>query len=248
MKHALSVCLALSLAACGASTTTTTAEMIESSTTRIATTATPEPTVRTTTTEASPPTSTTSTTWATSTTTSSPSGTDVVLEADGLGVVEFGQPSDQVIEELAARLGPPTVSEQVEPDTPTRTELRVFWQNEGLRIGFSTYPFFRDDGELHFTWWGTWTEIPPANPLKTAAGVGTGSTMTEVLAAYGDHFFLNTDVCGPPAFIAPIGAGPGEPRDDEGRPQWIQVYFDGGTNNPDSTAVSGMYAGADDGC
>lgn len=258
MKGALAVCLALSLAACGTTDSGLQPGTTESTTSQARTSEATEPIVSTSTASSAAGATSILTTTIAPPTTNRTVEPGVVLAADGLGLVDFGGLFEVVVAKLEAVLGPSTLTEHVEPNSPSRTEFHVYWQEAGLHIGFSTHPFFRSDGKLHFTWWHTWTTTPPEWPLETAAGVGWGSTLSELEDAYGDRIWIHSDECAPPGIIVPEGDVSGGSNDEDGRPRWILVGFDqpeqwtdDGSryfDDPDSTRVAGMEAGASDGC
>ncbi len=186
-----------------------------------------------------------------------------MLEADGLGLVDFGELFEMAMAKLEAGLGPPTHVGHIEPNSPTRTEYVAYWEDAGLRVGFSTsYPVFRSDGELHFTWWRTdWETVMPPVPLATVGGIGAESTFIDLQDTYGDRFWINSDECAPPGYIVPdadMSSGSGF---EDRHPRWIGVilvgfdqperwaddgsrYFD----DPELARVQDMAAGASDGC
>lgn len=257
MRRAAALGMILVLAGCGASSETidepTTLSVSDSSTTESTAGASTASSLATTASRlANPPSTTTGTMEA-----------RVVLEAAGLGLVDFGEPFEAAMAKLEAALGAPTHAGQIEPDSPTRTEYVAYWEDAGLRVGFSaSYPVFRTDGQLHFTWWHTdWAGVAPPLPLTTAGGIGVESTLLDLQDTYGDRFWINSDECAPPGYIAPdadISSGYGF---EERHPRWIDVirvgfdqpqrwaddgsrYFD----DPELARVQDMAAGASDGC
>lgn len=185
--------------------------------------------------------------------------TAIVLEPNGLRLVDFGDLFEDAMTKLQAVLGPPTFAEHTESDSPSKTDFEAHWEHAGLRVGFSTeFSLFRDDGRLHFTWWTT-DGFPPI-PLTTAAGVGVGSTLRQLEDIYGDRFWINSDECAPPGSIAPADPSSG-PSTGDLHPRWIDVIWvgfdqperwsDDGTryfDQPELTRVQSMGAGASDGC
>ncbi len=134
------------------------------------------------------------------TTSSSPSSTDssdatavatlpaaepLVLRADGLGAVSFGDPAEEVAAVLTATIGPPD-SDRVstEPDcAPAIEQARmVSWESLGLTVRFTDWPggFDLPPAPLHFA---TWIHSPAPTPtaaLATSDGIRIGSTASEV--------------------------------------------------------------------
>jgi peptidoglycan hydrolase-like protein with peptidoglycan-binding domain len=110
----------------------------------------------------------------------------LVLAADGLGAIRFGDPTDEVLTALTAALGPP--DEQWRPNNPEG--LVHIWNSNstgyGLRVSTGTSTQFcgtdgyRTDGVDHFYAW----DYHGGLGLTTAEGITIGSTATEVLGAY----------------------------------------------------------------
>lgn len=251
VKSILGACLVLGLTACGAadSGVRTDTAATETATSHVSTT---ESTMSTVTTSSAGRVSTASSIQTTTPTTAPAADVlGVVLEPNGLGLIDFGDPFQEVMDELQSALGLPTYAEPSNPDSPSRTEFVAGWAEAGLGIGFSTRPVLREDGELHFTRWHTDWKTPASRMtlLKTAEGVGWGSTLTDLEDVYGDHFWIHSDECAPPGIIIPGG---------DRSAALILVSFDqqaswdeDGTRyfeDPDSTRVVGMEAGASEGC
>jgi hypothetical protein len=111
---------------------------------------------------------------AASTTTSTPAAGTVVLRPDGLGVVDFGTSKDETISALSAVLGvvdeTGTGCELGGPTTTARwKELRVQFGG----TGFDSYNVRPANG------------VDPVLGLETEAGIGVGSTVAQLQAAYG---------------------------------------------------------------
>ncbi|MDH3300353.1 MAG: hypothetical protein OES24_07590 [Acidimicrobiia bacterium] len=122
-----------------------------------------------------PPSSTTSTATPTTETRSG----QLVLRPDGLGDLDFGEPTASAMEVLVGLLGQPDPGEEYPyGGHPLR---HVYWENVGLAVVFSDYEFFRDDGEEHFAGWG---HGPSSLPLKTIEGIGIDSTLGDLQTAY----------------------------------------------------------------
>lgn len=210
------------------------------------TTTTTVPTTTTTTTTTT--TSATSTTTA-ATTTLSPGA--VNLGGDGLGLVSFGDPADEALARLEEALGPPddlldrgediiTSDDSFFYGGPDETEVLAIWRPIGLFAAFSRYPFYRDDGVLHFSGWATALADLGAAPLQTEAGIGVGATYDEVKRTYGDRLVMNDDVCGPVAYVVPEG--------EDDRALRIGLVFENGSAEPDKAQLVALHAGASPGC
>ncbi len=210
-----------------------------------------------TTTSTNPPTTTATTTTAdaaattivaTTTTTLGPNA--VTLRGDGLGVVSFGEPVDDVLAGLEETLGPPSdlLDSPEDIDTsddtffyggPDMTEVLAIWRPVGLFVAFSRYPFYRDDGVLHFSGWANTPSDSGAAPLQTEAGVGVGSTYDEAKRAYGDRLVMNDDVCGPIAYLVPEGEDEVSMR--------IGLAFERSATESHEALIA-LHAGASPGC
>ncbi|MDF1597763.1 MAG: hypothetical protein P1T08_16910 [Acidimicrobiia bacterium] len=141
---------------------------------------------------------------------------EVSLRGDGLGIVGFGDPYDRVLATLEQILGPPT--EIIEgPDAiqasddsfhyggPDMTEVLAVWRPIGLFVAFSPYPFYRDDGVMHFSGWASIPSWSSVIGPSTPEGIGVGSTYAEANEAFGDRFVASDDECGPSAYVTPLG-------------------------------------------
>lgn len=174
------------------------------------------------------------------------------LRADGLGDLDFGEPTDGVMEVLMNLFGGPDPGEEYPyGGHPLRF---VYWEDEGLAVVFSDYEFYRDDGVEHLAGWthsryigdqAAWDDGPASLTLKAAEGIGIGSTLTDLQSAFGDRVVLEAgcDPGGPPtsAYIRPVDA-------DEGRTS-ISIRF-GFEDLPLSSAsrIASLTAGAGPGC
>lgn len=138
--------------------------------------------------DASPPVATTTTPTTTvpapsttaATTTTTPAAT-IVLRPDGLDLVDFGDPKDPVISVLSTVLG--TIDETgvgCELGGPGTTTAR--W--EELRVEFAP------DGTLRAYNLRPPPGTSPVLDLRTEAGIGLGSTVAELQAAYGPRLAI----------------------------------------------------------
>jgi len=155
----------------------------------------------------------------------------VELRGDGLGAVDFQTPMSEAMTNLTAMLGEPDDDQVYDRDTfPADTrddEWAIFgatgypgndyarfvtWRDAGLQAMFSDRLDF-GDGEQYVNFNG-WIASDPGEfgaQIATGAGIGVGSTLAELEAAYGDdltwyaepdeitggwHFSIDTDVPG----------------------------------------------------
>jgi len=194
--------------------------------------------------------STTSTTLVTTTTTASVESL-IVLRADGLGALEFGEPIASVMEALESLIGPPVPGEE---DPYEGHPLRyVYWENVGLAVIFSDYEFYRDDGVEHLAGWihsryvsdlAGWDHDPTSLPLQTAEGVGIGATLSDLQSAYPGQVVLEAE-CDPGG--QPTAAYVRFSDPDDGGSNPIRFGFESLPIGPNSR-ISYIGAGAGPGC
>jgi len=115
----------------------------------------------------------------------------IVLRADGLDIVQFGQPADVVMETLTGLIGsPPT-------DSGAEAEWVEFvgWRDLGLFVGFDQPASSDFTGESRFVGWG----YGPTDGLGLATdqGIGIGATLSKARSVYGDrlHVLDQPDEC-----------------------------------------------------
>ncbi|CAN5784460.1 hypothetical protein BH23ACT1_BH23ACT1_15140 [soil metagenome] len=117
------------------------------------------------------------------TTSTVPSGQDVVLAADGLGVVTFGGEAGLVLTELATRLGPPT------DDSPLsscpRGEIDRVVQFAELSVLVATA-----GGVERFVAWDLGPPSGALPRLATAEGISVGASLDRLRVAYGTRLEL----------------------------------------------------------
>ncbi|MFQ5948231.1 MAG: hypothetical protein ACE5KX_05175 [Acidimicrobiia bacterium] len=201
-----------------AAETSTTAALAATTTSTFVTTTTTPPTTTSST-------SSTSTTSTTTTTTTAPSPT-LLLEPDGLGVVDFGADPATTIAAVTAALG-------IDPDVDTG--LIHFFENpygtcpmpqvRGVEWGKLVLLFTNRNGPEEFADWSYADRFdkPGAGPhdLTTAEGIGLGSTVAELEAAYGASLeIFDSEIFGPVFHVDRLtenalfgtltGAGPGD--------------------------------------
>ena len=196
-------------------------------------------------------TSITSTTLVTTTTTTDSVESQMVLRADGLGALGFGEPTASVMEALESLMGPPVPGEE---DPYEGHPLRyVYWENVGLAVIFSDYEFYRDDGLEHIAGWihsrhvsdlAGWDHDPTSLPLQTAEGVGIGSTLSDLQAVYPGQVVLEAE-CDPGG--EPTSAYVRFADPDDGGTNPIRFGFESLPIGP-SSRISYMGAGAGPGC
>ena len=106
----------------------------------------------------------------------------ISLEVDGLGVVTFGQPADDVRAELERIIGsPPT-----DPWLAADWVQFVGWQDLGLYVGFDTPVAADFTGASRFV---GWDQVEPAGSrgMTTAEGIGVGTTLADLRTTYGNR-------------------------------------------------------------
>ena len=202
---------------------------------------TPTPsTTSTVTTQAPTITATTTTTTMPSTTTTAPSTTtttttvperhsEIVLSADGLGVVSFEEPMDDVLTILIDLFGPPTSDEVVEPAFSNGEEVSfgyfrgVRWWGPSVRLYVEFVDWSLNWDPLATPVFSYWAAGQGEIPLRTVEGVGPGTPWSEAAEVYGDRVETQQDA-----------------EDCGGR--WNFVT-DGGTGNPFYTTLHGMLDG-----
>ena len=192
-----------------ASTTTTSSPLVSVTTTSRSTI---PPLTSSTTSTTATSTPTTSNAAVATTTTSVP--VRLELRADGLGDLDFGEPTDQVMERLESLFGSPDPGEEY----PYRGHpLRfVYWEDERLAVVFSDYEFYRDDGAEHLAGWSHSSYIGNQDGLDSgvasltmamAEEIVIGSTLADLQSAFGDNVVLEAecDPGGPPisAYMKP---------------------------------------------
>lgn len=163
------------------------------------TTAAPQPTTTTTvlgSTTTTVPETTTTTTATTTTTLEETTTTTVpesfVLRPDGIDLVFFGADAEDTIEALVDRLDEPDddtgwVSQFDEYDGLCVGTLVRFVTWGELELFFSDGPsLWADEGVEHFASYHVGGEDDRAR-YETSSGIGVGSTVADVIAAYGDR-------------------------------------------------------------
>lgn len=191
-----------------ASTTTTTAPTISTTMTTIAPSTAPPTTPTTTPATSRPPPTTTTTQPQPTTTTLAP----LSLEADGLGVVSFGAPPEEVIAAVSERLGGASydsgwVNARGTFGTCPGSIVRVV-QWHSLRLFFSDGPTaFGEEGSHFFYFSQSPVEADVVIDVETAEGIGIAATVEEMEEAYGARLVIESS--------SPFGAtfflrGPGD--------------------------------------
>ncbi len=103
----------------------------------------------------------------------------LVLEADGLQLVDFGQARDSVLEQLSPRLGKPD-EDKAQPCRNQRNATSRWVRWADLTVIFSTRMFVGYIDGVHF---------PPGRPalhLSTAKGLSPGDPVDRLRQLYGD--------------------------------------------------------------
>ena len=176
---------------------------------------------------------------------------DLTLRPDGLGPFDFGDRTATVMVPLQDVLGPPSPGEEYPYfDHPLR---HVYWEDVGLAVVFSDYGFFRDDGHEHLVGWRIQSpsigllaggdDGGASTTLRTAKGIGIGSTLAELQSAYPERVVLEAE-CGDED-SPPTAAYVRFSEPDRGRP--IVFRFDRYPLEA-SSLIALMSAGAGPGC
>lgn len=187
--------------------------------------------ISTTTTRSTAPTSTASITTTTSETTTTSSSTpsptttyrstidDVVLSADGLGVVDFGDEAEAVLAVLVETLGRPDfdtgwadpsieANEPLWPGCPGTAARIVTW-DDVMGVVFTDWDQTSDNlrvtvGTPYLAGAGLW----PDSPITTPDGARSGDTVGRLRAIYGDRLSVaSTEGYPTPWVFAIDGAG-----------------------------------------
>ncbi len=143
-----------------------------------------------------------------------PNPRGVVLDGDGLGIVGFGAPVEPALGTLFEALGQPVA------DTGWIDPFSIYGDCPGSRLRVVEWPgvlaFFgdpedrylhRDPAGEHFMSWRLGTFGPDPYMLRTAAGVGVGSTRDEVATAYPAATFVPTTAGTPPSVVLETAGG-----------------------------------------
>ena len=138
----------------------------------------------------------------------------VVLDGDGLGIVGFGAPVEPALGTLIEALGQPVA------DTGWIDPFSIYGDCPGSRLRVVEWPgvlaFFgdpedrylhRDPAGEHFMSWRLGTFGPDPYMLRTAAGIGVGSTRDEVAAAYPAATFVPSTAGTPPSVVLETAGG-----------------------------------------
>lgn len=114
--------------------------------------------------------------------TTAPAPGEVVLAPDGLGVAAFGDEAEAVLAGLAGVLGPPADDRPLGSCPSGEADRLVQFAELGVLF----------DGGRFVAW-----DVGPASgalpPLATAEGVGVGSSIAQLRAAYGDRLRLDPE-------------------------------------------------------
>lgn len=143
-----------------------------------------------------------------------PNPRGVVLDGDGLGIVGFGAPAEPALSTLIEALGQPVA------DTGWIDPFSIYGDCPGSRLRVVEWPgilaFFgdpedrylhRDPAAEHFMSWRLGTFGPDPYMLRTAAGIGVGSTRDEVATAYAAATFVPSSAGAPPSVVLETAGG-----------------------------------------
>lgn len=141
----------------------------------------------------------------------------IELRDDGLGLIDFGDPSEKALEQLISVLGPPDTEYSCVPEDDLDSCLyghpaqdyyaEAHWHlNDGigLTVTFSDWHLFRDDEVPHVDAWylthmdmihgfhGISLSMPfdIRSPFTTGEGLGIGATVANLQDAYGGDLSL----------------------------------------------------------
>jgi hypothetical protein len=126
------------------------------------------------------------TTPTTSTTTTTVPDPGIVLRANGLGVVTFGDRPEEVIATLSELLGPPSADEFDEPLFGSYHRM-VRWDDPSLHVEFTDADFAQ---VLAAPVFGSWRAGPGDESLATDEGAGPGTAYSRMTTIYGDRLRL----------------------------------------------------------
>ncbi len=200
---AVAAALAGALGACGGDDETVDTTLPPVVTTAATTSTTAPPTTTSTTTTSTTSTTTSTTTTSTTTTTTVPAAAALVLSGEGLGDALFGTAPDEVVSYVQAILGPPTA------DSGWADPFSAFGVCPGTEVRGVTWGdltlLFSDEsdvaaGRRHFF---SYTYGPPFGAgiqpagMRTEEGIGVGSTLADVRAAYPGVEVFPPDIAGP---------------------------------------------------
>ena len=183
--------------------------------------------------------------------TPAPPETPIVLAADGLGVVSFGDAAQDVVHELTTILGPADHDQEMQwPDEPVFIHngypvqhfyRQIGWDSAGLEVILSdgvVWPDQRSDTVLIS--WSCFGQSRSVR-LQTEQGITLGSTVPDLESAYGDNIGLLEPDEGHQAWHVAL---PGEPIEGTGPIlAGVIAYLDGDPTDS-ATVVSGLMAGA----
>lgn len=134
----------------------------------------------TTTSTAAPTTATTA-----ATTTSTPVTKDqIVLGADGVGAIEFGNNSANTIKQFIEALGEPEKNTPLPAGSACGATRRLHWANFQVLVNEVTSA--SGAGKPGFTGWFLGPATAAPLDLKTEKGITVGSTVADLKAAYAD--------------------------------------------------------------
>lgn len=102
-----------------------------------------------------------------------------VLAPDGLGVANFGDPADAAVAKLTAAFGAPQ-RDFAPPDCAPQITRSLEW--DALHV------------DLNQTFVGYTYSTAGGPPVRTAAGIGQGSTVAQLKSAYGSKLALEEGI------------------------------------------------------
>ncbi|MGH8928567.1 MAG: hypothetical protein ACRDWH_09470 [Acidimicrobiia bacterium] len=138
--------------------------------------------------------------------------TTLDLQPTGVGDIGFGADSEDAVAQISAVLGAPTEDTGWSPgfETCPGTEVRVVRWTSFQAFFTNGATEWAPEGTRHFFHYGQSIRAGGGEliELRTSNGIGIGSTITELRAAYGDQVTIEDDpVFGPFWQVGNVGAG-----------------------------------------
>jgi hypothetical protein len=142
----------------------------------------------------------TTTSTAPTTTTAALTKEQIVLSADGVGAVKFGENSAHTIARFMQALGDPQKNTPLPAGTACGATRRMQWGN--LQVLVNEVVSTSGAGRPGFAGWFLGSAGTPAFDFKTDKGITVGSTTAQMQAAYGPDLTISHGEQGQAFFIA----------------------------------------------